>query len=148
MFLNGLGTANPPQRYTKAECWDAFIASDWFRRLDGRAHALAEAVLFTDNGIEARRLALTSLAEGFRIDPDTLHRRFSTHAPALAAEAAAKALDDARVTPTEIDAVVISTCTGYLCPGLSSYVIEQLGLRRGVLAFDLIGQNYAATLPN
>ncbi|MET1083440.1 MAG: 3-oxoacyl-[acyl-carrier-protein] synthase III C-terminal domain-containing protein [Burkholderiales bacterium] len=148
MFLNGLGTANPPQRYTKAECWDAFMASDWFRRLDSRAHALAETVLFSDNGIDARRLALTSLAESFEIDPDTLHRRFSTHAPALAAEAGTKALEDASVAPTDIDAVVISTCTGYLCPGLSSYLVEQLGLRRDVHAFDLVGQGCAAALPN
>jgi 3,5-dihydroxyphenylacetyl-CoA synthase len=148
MFLNGLGTANPPQRYTKEECWDAFLASDWFRRLDRRAHALAETVLLSDNGIEARRLAVTSLAEGFQIDPDTLHRRFSTHAPALAAAAGARALDDASVAPTDIHAVVISTCTGYLCPGLSSYVVEQLGLPRDVQPFDLVGQGCAAALPN
>jgi polyketide synthase Type III len=148
MFLNGLGTANPLQRYTKEECWDAFLASDWFRRLDRRAHALAETVLLSDNGIEARRLAVTSLAEGFQIDPDTLHRRFSTHAPALAAAAGARALDDASVAPTDIHAVVISTCTGYLCPGLSSYIVEQLGLPRDVQPFDLVGQGCAAALPN
>jgi alkylresorcinol/alkylpyrone synthase len=43
---------------------------------------------------------------------------------------------------------VISTCTGYLCPGLSSYAIESLGLRRDVLAFDLVGQGCAAAMPN
>ena len=148
MFVNGLGVANPPRRYTKAECWDAFRASDWFRRLDRRAHAIAETVLLHDNGIEARRLALTSLDEVFQIDPDTLHGRFLTHAPALAAEAGAKALDDAAVAPADIDAVVVSTCTGYLCPGLSSYVIERLGLRRDLQAFDLVGQGCAAALPN
>jgi len=148
MFLNGLGTANPPQRYTKAQCWDAFRASDWFRRLDGRAHAIAEAVLLRDNGIEARRLALTSLDEVFQIDADTLYRRFLTHAPALASEAGAKALDDAALTPIDIDAVVISTCTGYLCPGLSSYVVERLGLPRDIQLFDLVGQGCAAALPN
>jgi alkylresorcinol/alkylpyrone synthase len=148
MFLNGLGTANPPQRYTKADCWDAFVASDWFQRLDRRAHVLAETVLSSDNGIEARRLALGSLAEGFQIDPDTLHRRFSTHAPALAAEAGARALADAALSPADVDAVVISTCTGYLCPGLSSYVVEHLGLPRDVGAFDLVGQGCAAALPN
>ena len=148
MFVNGLGTANPPQRYTKAQCWDAFRASDWFQRLDRRAHAIAETVLLHDNGIEARRLALTSLDEVFQIDPDTLHCRFLTHAPALAAEAGAKALNDAELAPIDIDAVVISTCTGYLCPGLSSYVIEGLALRRDVQAFDLVGQGCAAALPN
>jgi polyketide synthase Type III len=148
MFVNGLGTANPPQRYTKAQCWDAFRASDWFRRLDRRAHAIAETVLLHDNGIETRHLALTSLDEGFQIDPDTLHRRFLAHAPALAAEAGAKALDAAALSPSDIDAVVISTCTGYLCPGLSSYVIERLVLPRDIQAFDLVGQGCAAALPN
>jgi polyketide synthase Type III len=148
MFVNGLGTANPPQRYTKAQCWDAFRASDWFRRLDRRAHAIAETVLLHDNGIEARRLALAALDEGFQIDPDTLHRRFQTHAPALAAQAGAKALDAAGLAPIDIDAVVVSTCTGYLCPGLSSYVIERLALRCDIQAFDLVGQGCAAALPN
>jgi polyketide synthase Type III len=148
MFVNGLGTANPPQRYTKAQCWDAFRASDWFQRLDRRAHAIAETVLLHDNGIEARRLALNSLEEGFQIDPDTLHLRFLTHAPALAAEAGAKALDDAGLAPNDIGAVIISTCTGYLCPGLSSYVIERLALPRDIQAFDLVGQGCAAALPN
>ena len=83
MFLNGLGTANPTQRYTKAQCWEAFRASDWFRRLDRRAHAIAETVLLSDNGIDARRLALTSLEEVFEIDPDTLHRRFLNTLPRL-----------------------------------------------------------------
>ena len=148
MFLNGLGTANPPQRYTKAQCWDAFKASDWFRRLDRRAHAIAETVLLRDNGIEARRLALTSLEEAFRIDPDTLHGRFLAHAPALAAQAGARALTDAAVSSSDIEAVVVSTCTGYVCPGLSGYVIERLGLASDVQAFDLVGQGCAAALPN
>jgi hypothetical protein len=80
MFFTGIGTATPPRRYTKAECWNAFLASDWFARLDRRSHAIAEAVISRDNGISARRLALDSLAEAFAIDPDTLQRRFATHA--------------------------------------------------------------------
>jgi 3,5-dihydroxyphenylacetyl-CoA synthase len=44
--------------------------------------------------------------------------------------------------------VVVSTCTGYLCPGLTSYVVERLGLRADVLAFDLVGQGCAAAMPN
>jgi hypothetical protein len=37
MFVNGLGTANPPRRYTKSECWEAFKTSDWFLKLDRRS---------------------------------------------------------------------------------------------------------------
>lgn len=148
MFILGIGTATPPRRYTKAECWSAFQESDWLARLDRRSHAIGETVLRRDNGISARRLALDSLAEGFAIDPDTLHRRFATHAPALATEAALDAMRDAGVDTRDIDAVVVSTCTGYLCPGLTSYLTETLGLKANVQAFDLVGQGCGAALPN
>src|SRR5215469_15316706 len=92
MYIRGIGTAAPARRYTKAECLDAFRRSDWYARLDPRSHVIARTVLQRDNGIEARRLALDSLDEVFAIDPDTLAARFRTHAPALAAEAAERAL--------------------------------------------------------
>ncbi|MGZ5748031.1 MAG: 3-oxoacyl-[acyl-carrier-protein] synthase III C-terminal domain-containing protein [Caldimonas sp.] len=148
MYFRGLGTATPAARYTKAECLDAFQRSDWFARLDTRSHLIARTVLQRDNGIEARRLALASLDEVFTIDPDTLDRRFLANAPALAAEAGARALESAGLDASAIDAVVVSTCTGYLCPGLSGYVVERLGLRADVQAYDLVGQGCAAALPN
>jgi len=148
MHLCGVGTASPAARYTKAECLDAFEGSSWFARLDSRSHAIARTVLQRDNGIEARRLAIDSLADVFTIDPNTLAQRFLTHAPALAAQAAQRALDAAGLAPRDIDALVVSTCTGYLCPGLSGYVVERLGLRADVQAFDLVGQGCAAALPN
>ena len=148
MFLSSLGTALPAQRYTKADCWDAFGASDWFGRLGPRAHAIARSVLRRDNGIEERWLAVDSLEDVFAIDPDTLHRRFAIHAPRLAVAAGRTALLRAEVAPAAIGAVIVSTCTGYLCPGLSGYVIEGLGLPAGTLAYDLVGQGCAGALPN
>src|SRR5579859_394025 len=148
MYLNAIRTALPEHRYTKAECWDAFAASDWYGRLDTRSHAIAKMVLRRENGIESRWLALDSLDEVFAIDPDTLHRRFAAHAPRLAGQAGTAALHRAALAPAAIDAVVVSTCTGNLCPGLSGYVIERLGLRSDVLGFDLVGQGCAGALPN
>ena len=148
MFVNGLGTANPPRRYSKSECWEAFKTSEWFLKLDRRSHMIAETVLTKDNGIDSRSLAIDSLNEVFRIDPDTLHSRFLTYAPALGANAGKRALEEAELSACDIDGLVISTCTGYLCPGLTSYVVERLGLRSDVLAFDLVGQGCAAALPN
>ena len=148
MFILGIGTATPAGRFTKAQCLSAFEKSDWFARLDDRAHLIARTVLQRDNGIEARRLAVDSLDEVFTIDPNTLSRRFATHAPALAAQAARRALAKAGLEPAQIDAVVVSTCTGYLCPGLSGHVVERIGLRADVQAIDLVGQGCAAALPN
>jgi len=148
MYFSGLGTATPTTRYTKAECLTAFQGSDWYGRLDARSHLIARTVLQRDNGIETRHLALDTLAESFEIDPDTLARRFLTHAPALATRAAERALVAAALGASQIDAVIVSTCTGYLCPGLTGYVIERLGLRPDVQAYDLVGHGCAAALPN
>ena len=138
----------PDRRFSKAQCWEAFQASDWFDRLDARSHAVAKLVLTRDNGIDQRWLCIDSLDEVFAIDPDTLHRRFVRHAPQLAGRAGLCALQRSECRPQEIDAVIVTTCTGYLCPGLSGYAIEQLGLRNDVLAFDLVGQGCAGALPN
>jgi alkylresorcinol/alkylpyrone synthase len=148
MFLSAIGTALPEKCYSKDACWNAFTASDWFARLDPRSHAIAKLVLTRNNGIEERWLSVDSLDEVFAIDPDVLHRRFATHAPLLASAAARSGLRAAGVRADQIDAVVVTTCTGYLCPPLSGYVIERLGLRNDILAFDLVGQGCAGALPN
>jgi alkylresorcinol/alkylpyrone synthase len=57
-------------------------------------------------------------------------------------------LKDAKCKAGDIDAVLISTCTGYLCPGLTSHVSERLGLRPDVFPLDLVGQGCGAALPN
>ena len=147
-FIRGVGSATPHTRYTKSECLLAFRQSTWYEKLDARARFVAHTVLERDNGIDERCLAVESLKDVFTIDADTLAARFLDHAPALATDAARRALADAGVEAASIDAVVISTCTGYICPGLSGYVIERLGLRADVLAFDLVGQGCAAALPN
>ena len=148
MFIVGLGTAFPPHRYTKTDCWEAFRTSAWFERLDPRARRIAERVLQRDNGMEARHLSIDCLDEVFAIDPATLHARFVANAPILAASAARRAMADAGVAAADIDAVIVSTCTGYVCPGLTSYVTELVGLRANAQALDLVGQGCGAALPN
>jgi alkylresorcinol/alkylpyrone synthase len=148
MFLSGLATAVPPWRVTQAECWGAIQKAPQFPRLSARSQALLRKVLTGDNGIATRHIALASWEEAFVLTPDALHARFARHAPALAVQAAERALANARLKPADMDAVIVSTCTGYLCPGLTSYVSEQLGLRGDVLALDLVGQGCGAALPN
>src|SRR6516165_586860 len=148
MFFIGLGTAVPQHRYEQRECWDVLQNSKSFAALKSRSQAILRKVLCADNGIAARHLALNPLTEAFELTPDMLHARFALNAPALATTAAQRALADSQCTANEIDAVLISTCTGYLCPGLTSYVSERLGLRPDVIALDLVGQGCGAALPN
>ncbi|HEX4644628.1 MAG TPA: stilbene synthase, partial [Verrucomicrobiae bacterium] len=149
MFITGLGTAAPPHRYKQAEGWKALQVWPKFPQMSLRSRAILKRVLTGDNGIDSRHLALNSLTEALeKTDPDALHTRFARHAPALAAQAAERALKNSGTRPRGIDAVLVSTCTGYLCPGLTSYVSERLGLRPDVLALDLVGQGCGAALPN
>ncbi len=148
MFIIGLGTATPPKRFTQRECWDAFQRAEQFQKLAPRSRAILQKVLCGENGIETRHAAIDSLDEAFELKPDVLHARFAKHAPALATEAAQAALKDANCTARDIDVVLVSTCTGYLCPGLTSYVMERLGLKPNILALDLVGQGCGAALPN
>ena len=97
MFLLGLATAVPSRRYTQAECLEALRRVNP-PQVSRRARALLEGILGHDHGIERRALALDTLDECFDLDPDTLYRRFSRHAPDLASDAARKALAEAGVT--------------------------------------------------
>lgn len=148
MYITGLGTAAPDQTYKQTEGWEAVQLAPQFSRLNARSRAILRKVLRGCNGIETRHLALDSLHEVFETSPDILQARFTKHAPALATRAAKRALADAGVDAEEIDALLISTCTGYLCPGLTSYVSERLGLRSDAVLLDLVGQGCGAALPN
>jgi predicted naringenin-chalcone synthase len=148
VFIAGIGTATPSTRYLQTECWDVARDAPEVQQLTPRSRALLKKVLLSNNGITSRHLALAPLSQAFDCSPDALHARFLNHAPALASQAAQKALNDAKCEASEIDGLVVSTCTGYLCPGLTSYVIELLGLRSDVIALDLVGQGCGAALPN
>lgn len=148
MFFLGIGTAVPQQKFTQGEIWQALQESPQFLQLTSRSHALLKKVLSGKNGIATRYLAIDDLTEAFVLTPDILHQRFIHHAPSLATAAAKEALATAEISPSQIDALIISTCTGYLCPGLTSYVTERLGLRSNIQTLDLVGQGCGAALPN
>jgi alkylresorcinol/alkylpyrone synthase len=148
LFVTGVGTAVPATRYSQEQCWEAFRGAPQFGALAAPSRALMERVLLGENGVRTRHLALERLEDAFDLDPDVLHRRFAAHAPALAAQAARRALERAELAAQEVDALLVSTCTGFLCPGLTSHVGERLGLRSGALLLDLVGQGCGAALPN
>jgi alkylresorcinol/alkylpyrone synthase len=148
MFITGIGTAAPKRRYAQRECWEALQQSSRFQELNPRSRAILKKVLTAENGIATRHLALEDLNDAFDLTPDALHSRFLEHAPTLATQAAQAAMAEAQTQPGQIDALILSTCTGYLCPGLTSYVMQRLALRPDVLVLDLVGQGCGAALPN
>jgi len=148
VFLISLATAAPAHRYSQRECWEALCNAPQFGLLREGSREIMRKVLLGNNGITHRHLVLEKLEDAFQLTPDSQHARFSSHAAQLASNAAKSALHRIRVAPEAVDALIVNTCTGYLCPGLTSHVSEMLGLRQDVFCLDLVGQGCGAAMPN
>lgn len=147
MFLHALATTTPTASHTQAECWDLVQRSTVRQRLKKRSMLLLQAILRGNNGISRRHFALPEIERVFDLTPDELNAAFRREGPRLAAEALGAALAKSGRRPADIDALLICTCTGYLCPGLTSYVAEQLGLRTDAFLQDLVGLGCGAAIP-
>jgi alkylresorcinol/alkylpyrone synthase len=147
MYLQSLATAFPPHSFTQAECFETLKSSVAMDGLRGRSKELLQKVLTGNSGIETRRFCDPDLQKTFGFDAGELHQHFEEHAPRLASEALLKACDLASLKPSGIDALLVCTCTGYLCPGLSSYISERLGIRPNAFLQDLLGLGCGAALP-
>lgn len=148
MYLHALATAVPSASFTQSQCWDIVSASPTARqRLKRRSMLILQTILRGDSGIATRQFAMPNIEEVFELTPDQLNESFRSVGPALAGEALDRALLQAGIMPDEVDALLICTCTGYLCPGLTSYVAEQRGMRPDVFLQDLVGLGCGAAIP-
>lgn len=147
MFVHSLAHALPRSVFTQSEVWDILRASPEGKGLSARASGLLEKVLLGPGGIETRHFAEADPARLFPKHAGELNAYFEANAPALAAEALEKALAGAGLGADELDGLVVCTCTGYLCPGLSSHVAERLGMRPDAALVDLVGAGCGAAIP-
>jgi alkylresorcinol/alkylpyrone synthase len=147
MFLHALATAVPPTAYTQAECWEIAQKSKVRERLKKRSMLILQTILKSEHGIAKRHFAMPNIEGVFDLTPDQLNTAFRAEAPQLAGRALTAALERAGLRVDQVDALLICTCTGYLCPGLTSYVAEQLGLRPNTFLQDLVGLGCGAAIP-
>lgn len=147
MFLHALATAVPPRAFSQPEIWQAVAASPLAARLRPRSLDLLDRILNGDSGIHARHFAFDAPEDVFLLEAQALNERFERTAPALATQALLAALNRAGLVPRQLDGLIICTCTGYLCPGLASFVAEQAGLRPDAWLSDLAGQGCGAAIP-
>lgn len=147
MFLHALATAVPASTFTQEQCWEFAQRPSLQQRLKKRSMLILRTILRGEHGIGTRHFAVDDPGTVFDMGPDELNALFRTEAPRLAVQALTKALGQAGVAPQDLDALLICTCTGYLCPGITSYVSEQLGLRTDVFLQDLVGLGCGAAIP-
>jgi predicted naringenin-chalcone synthase len=144
VVLSALATANPKRYATQEEIY-AFLVAHF--QMQPQEKELYRQLLL-EGPIRGRHIAVDADEEICSQDADRLIARFATHSRRIAAEAARTALDRAGLAPADIESLIVNTCTGYLCPGLSSYLIEDLGLPAFTSVLDLMGMGCGGAIPN
>ena len=81
-------------------------------------------------------------------DPDCRIDRYTYWAKKLSASAVLDALKQRKIPVEQVATLIVNTCTGYVCPGISTYLIEELGFQNHIRAYDLVGSGCAGAIPN
>lgn len=147
MYLKSIASAVPEHYFTQEECWGILRDSEVAKHLRPGALKLAERIMLGNSGIKARHFAVPPGDGLFQASASELNHSFEREAPKLGMDALQKALERAALKASDLDALLVCTCTGYLCPGLSSYVAEISGMRDNAFLQDLVGQGCGAAIP-
>ena len=145
MYLKSIAHALPERSWTQRECWETFKETSYAKTLKRRSVEIVERILTGDSGIDTRSFCTDRLDQLVGRSAEELNRTFEREAPRLAARALQAAL--ARADIPSIDALFVCTCTGYLCPGLTSHVAEIIDLPSSAYLMDLCGAGCAAAIP-
>jgi predicted naringenin-chalcone synthase len=143
-ILRALATANPPFHATQQEAYE-FYASHF--HLAPEEDALYRRLLL-EGPIRGRFIGIDQIEDACETDPDRLNARFLKYARLIGTAAANKALAEAHLSAKDLGGLVVNTCTGYLCPGLTSYLAEDLGLAGDLRTLDIAGMGCGGALPN
>jgi predicted naringenin-chalcone synthase len=141
--LLSIATAVPPLRVSQAEALQ-FILKRFVIRPGTRA--LYRRV-FAHESVATRHFSLKSLEEVLDPDPDQNNRRFEREAVTLSVRSLRSALKQEKLQPKDLGYFAVTTCTGYVCPGLAAQVVGAAALRPDVQYADLVGMGCGAALP-
>ena len=135
-------TANPSLRKDQKELIELMKVQDYSERSKKFYNRF-----LSDHGVRSRTFALDRMETLSTENCDESVLRFEKMATELAVRAGRKCLESAGLGIEDIDGLIITTCTGYLCPGLTSHVGELLGIRPDIFILDIVGHGCGAAVP-
>ena len=145
-YIASVGLAIPPLRVEQILAGEMLEAHTKHELSERSLYVMRK--LFAHPSISSRSFAIDDSETIFDENPDDRIARFTKWSIALSSEAVSKALDASKVDIGDIRGLIVNTCTGYLCPGISTYLIEKLGLKREVKVYDLLGSGCGGAIPN
>jgi len=146
VYIASIASTVPPYCADQASVAE-LLRKHFGHELTPRSLALMR-VVFSHPGIRKRHFAIDDPACVFDEPPDKRVARFTEKSVQLAGQAVTRALAEAGVGMQEVSGVIVNTCTGYICPGISSYLMERLGLARNIRVYDMVGSGCGGAIPN
>ncbi|OQZ00493.1 MAG: polyketide synthase [Candidatus Brocadia sp. UTAMX2] len=144
--IASVAVATPPYKVNQAQA-EEFLVRAYSEKLSKKNLAILRKI-FSHPSIVHRHLALANLNCLINEHPDNRIARFTHWAVDLSSQAILKALQPIGLTPDDVSGLVVNTCTGYICPGISTYLIERLNMSDKTRAHDLVGGGCGGGLPN
>jgi predicted naringenin-chalcone synthase len=145
-YIASMACVVPP--YSADQAFAAEFVSQQFReKLTSRSLGLIRAT-FSHPSIRKRHFAVDDPSRILEETPDQRVARFTEKSIGLSAQAVTEALERAGVDVLDVTGLIVNTCTGYICPGISTYLMERLGLSRSIRVYDMVGSGCGGAIPN
>lgn len=141
-----IDVATPPYVVNQAEALE-FLMDHYSKILEPKSISKMHKI-FTHPSVLKRHIAVNNIECLVNEDPDMRIARFTYWAVELSAKAVNNAIAQVGLTLDEISGLVVNTCTGYICPGISTYLMEKLGLSDKIRTHDLVGSGCGGSVPN
>ncbi len=148
-FIETLSCA-APQTVMSQKLADALMTRFYEDELRQRSMDILHQML-QHPSIQQRHIAVDSKEDLPFIrneDPDVRIQRFNRWSVDLTRQAIDAALKKAGKTREDMGGIIVNTCTGYLCPGIATYLVEEMELDSGIQVYDMVGSGCGGAIPN
>lgn len=136
----GLGTAVPLQMFGQDEIFDRFLAPFFGNKSVARS-------IFRNAGVNFRHTVVDGTYYSKERRTQERNERYLDEALPLGETAIRRCLQDARVSPDEIDDFMVVSCTGVDIPGLDLQLAGRLGMRPDLQRTCILGMGCYAAFP-
>jgi predicted naringenin-chalcone synthase len=124
-WIHSIATAVPPHEVTERT-----VTSYADRWLGGDAGLTAAVIdLMKAIKVDSRRFAFTPEELLANRGLEWMNREYAARILPLAEDATRRALDAAGMTPSDVDLIVTTSCTGFTIPALDAFLANRLSMR-------------------